>query len=438
MKVSIVTPSYNQAQFIERTIESVLAQGFPSLEYVVFDGGSTDGTPEVLKRYDGRLRWVSQPDKGQADAVNLGITATSGDIIGWLNSDDIYYPGAIQRVVDFFSRHPDVDAVYGRADYIDVHDRTFGSYPTEPWDLEHLKQACLICQPALFFRRSVVTRFGLLDPDLIYCMDYEYWLRIAFGGAKFAYLPEKLAGFRIYAENKTLRAKLALRIEINDMLHRHLGRVPDRWLFVYAHCVAELRSKHVPSTAFFLRLAVHLIRASLHWNRGLSAQLKQNLIRCITRRPGLIALMAMGWRRASALDTPALIDLDWGHIRGIYSDGWAAPTVLFQYGPGGGRRVVDFEIHNPTWLSSNSCELIITNSKNQTVAHYTLARGQTSKIRIPLTEKAGEMELATRPSFRPIELRELAGTGDKRELTIFVRKVAVGEVDKPGSSVLFG
>jgi glycosyltransferase involved in cell wall biosynthesis len=241
MKLSIVTPSYNHAQFIERTIQSVLSQNVQALQFVVFDGGSTDGTLDILKRYEDRLKWVSQPDKGQADAVNQGITATDGEVIGWLNSDDINYPGALQRVLTFFSEHPDVDVVYGKADYIDLDDRPFDAYPTEPWDYEWLKRTCYICQPALFFRRTVVERLGLLDPELMYCMDYEYWLRIAAGGANFAYLQEKLAGSRMYAENKTLGAKLEIRREINDMLRRRLGRVPDRWLYIYAHHVAELR-----------------------------------------------------------------------------------------------------------------------------------------------------------------------------------------------------
>ena len=122
MKVSIITPSLNQAQFIERSIQSVLAQQWRPLEHIVFDGGSTDGTLDILKKYDGQLRWVSEPDKGQSDAVNKGIRTATGDVIGWLNSDDIYYPGAVKLAAEFLAAHPEFDAVYGMADYIAADD----------------------------------------------------------------------------------------------------------------------------------------------------------------------------------------------------------------------------------------------------------------------------------------------------------------------------
>src|SRR5947209_16504846 len=129
MKVSIITPSFNQADFIERTILSVLSQDWSPLEYVVFDGGSTDGTVDILKKYDDPIRWVSQRDGGQADAVNQGIMATNGEVIGWLNSDDVYYAGAVRRVCEFLSANPDIEVVYGMADHIDIDDRPFEPYP---------------------------------------------------------------------------------------------------------------------------------------------------------------------------------------------------------------------------------------------------------------------------------------------------------------------
>lgn len=206
MKVSVVTPSYNQGQFIERTLQSVASQTAPGfeIEHVVFDGGSTDDTVEILKRFSPAVRWVSKKDKGQTDAVNQGIRASDGEIIGWLNSDDIYYLGAIACVVAYFTAHPEVDVVYGMADHIDLEDHAFEPYPTEPWDFERLQETCFICQPALFFRRRVVEECGLLDETLNYCMDYEYWLRLGSSGVRFAYLEQKLAGSRLYADNKTL------------------------------------------------------------------------------------------------------------------------------------------------------------------------------------------------------------------------------------------
>lgn len=278
MKVSIVTPSYNQGQFIERTLQSVAIQTGAEIEHVVFDGGSTDSTVDVLKRFQPAVRWVSEKDDGQTDAVNKGIRATDGEIIGWLNSDDVYYPGAIARVVAFFEEHPDVDVVYGMADHIDLEDRAFEPYPTAPWDFELLQQTCFICQPALFFRRRVVEQYGLLDQSLNYCMDYAYWLRLGNAGVRFAYLEEKLAGSRLYADNKTLGARVKVHHEINDMFKKIFNAVPDRWLFNYAHTIAEEktdRAKH--PRRFMAWLLLSSVSAALQWNRKLSSNMMRTL-----------------------------------------------------------------------------------------------------------------------------------------------------------------
>jgi glycosyltransferase involved in cell wall biosynthesis len=268
MKISIVTPSFNQGQFIERTLQSVAGQSGAEIEHVVFDGGSSDNTVEVLKRFTPPVRWVSRNDGGQTDAVNQGIRATDGEVIGWLNSDDIYYPGAIARVVAFFEAHPDIDLVYGMADHIDLDDHAFEPYPTEPFNFERLKEFCFVCQPAMFFRRRAVEKYGLLDESLHYCMDYEYWLRLGKGGVRFAYLEEKLAGSRLYAENKTLGARVEVHREINDMLRKTLGRVPDKWLFGYALAVAGQGSAKGGYTILTsARIAVIALVSALRWNR---------------------------------------------------------------------------------------------------------------------------------------------------------------------------
>ncbi|MDX9943595.1 MAG: glycosyltransferase family 2 protein [Azonexus sp.] len=278
MKVSIVTPSYNQGQFIERTLQSVAIQTGAEIEHVVFDGGSTDTTVEVLKRFQPAVRWVSEKDGGQTDAVNKGICATDGEIIGWLNSDDIYYPDAVAQVVSFFEANPDVDVVYGMADHIDIEDHPFESYPSEPWSFERLQETCIICQPALFFRRCVVEQHGLLDESLNYCMDYAYWLRLAKAGVRFAYLEIKLAGSRLYADNKTLGARVKVHAEINKMLSRILGRVPDRWLFNYAHAVMDSKIDRDQSPRKYrLGLCVYAAYAALKWNRTVTFAMLSSL-----------------------------------------------------------------------------------------------------------------------------------------------------------------
>src|SRR5262249_3105363 len=148
--------SYNQGSFLERTINSVLSQQFPGgLEYLVLDGASKDQSVEILNSYSSRLTWISERDRGQADAVNKGLARATGSIIGWLNSDDIYYPGAIGTACEVLDSHPEVDVVYGDANHIDEHDQILEPYPTQSWDFDQLLRTCYVCQPAVFFRKSV-------------------------------------------------------------------------------------------------------------------------------------------------------------------------------------------------------------------------------------------------------------------------------------------
>ncbi|MEA5448423.1 glycosyltransferase family 2 protein [Leptolyngbya sp. CCNP1308] len=239
---SVVTPSYNQGLFIERTIQSVLAQTDVAFDYMVCDGGSTDQTVGVLKQYQHQLRWVSEPDGGQADAVNKGIRSTRGDIIAWINSDDVYYPEAFRQVQQVFLTHPEVQVVYGQANHIDRDDKFIESYPTEPWNYRRLREICFLCQPAVFFRRQMVQNYGDLDANLKFCMDYEFWLRYG-QHTDFFYLPKPLAGSRFYQDTKTLGQRVAVHYEINDMLKAKFSRSPERWVLAYASVSVEEREK---------------------------------------------------------------------------------------------------------------------------------------------------------------------------------------------------
>lgn len=279
MKISVVTPSYNQGQFIQRTIQSVASQTGCEIEHVVYDGASSDNTIDILKNSLSLKHWISEPDKGQTDAVNKGISATNGDIIGWLNSDDIYYPNALATVVQYFEAHPEVDVVYGMADHIDINDKILEAYPTEPWSFERLKETCFICQPALFFRRKVITQYGLLETSLKYCMDYEYWLRLGKAKVKISYLETKLAGSRLYAENKTLGSRVKVHKEINNMFKKKFGQVPNKWLFNYAHVRAEVKTHRNKSPkVFLLKLLLWSVAATIYWNRKMTKEFQNTLL----------------------------------------------------------------------------------------------------------------------------------------------------------------
>jgi glycosyltransferase involved in cell wall biosynthesis len=272
MSISIITPSFNQSEFIERTINSVLVQNIPALEYLIIDGGSTDNSLERIKKYEGQLRWISEKDDGQAHAINKGIRLTSGAIIGWLNSDDIYYPNTLKTICDFFSSHPNVDIVYGDANHINDLDEIIEPYYTEAWNPERLKEVCFLSQPAVFFRRSIIDQFGLLNENLSYCMDYEYWLRLALNGARFYYLPHLLSGSRLHPAAKTCSRRVEVHAEINNMLKEILNQVPDRWLsnyaFAKAHAKQRASEKHLKRA-----IAIRILLASLRWNKWINKSL---------------------------------------------------------------------------------------------------------------------------------------------------------------------
>jgi glycosyltransferase involved in cell wall biosynthesis len=207
--VTIVTPSYNQGAFIEATLRSVLDQDYPQIEYLVIDGGSSDQSQKIIRRYANRLAyWESTLDRGQAHAINKGLVRSHGDILGWLNSDDLLLPGTVSRAVAIFQSEPEVDVVYGRLERIDTQGRRIPT-PTLPKDRldfsgVHVIGECLVNQPGAFWRRRWLDRVGMLNEQLHYALDYEYWLRIAQAGGKFKRLTEPVAQFRLSPASKTV------------------------------------------------------------------------------------------------------------------------------------------------------------------------------------------------------------------------------------------
>ena len=286
--VSIVTPSYNQGRFLPETIESVLSQeGDFLLDYLVIDGGSTDESPEIIRRYDRRLqgddwtvrcrgirfRWVSEKDRGQADAITKGFGMAEGEILAWLNSDDTYLPGVISKVVALFNHKPDAEVVYGKTYFTGENGEILGKYPTEPFDPERLAMFNFICQPSTFFRKSAYVDVGGLDTDLRYAMDYDLWIRMA-EKHRFEYLTEFLSTYRLHDLTKTMAVgdsadnqKEALQTVI-----KHYGWAPASR--VYGCCHHRLKLIFPPALA---RISILLVPLSLlfamvryiHLNRGI-------------------------------------------------------------------------------------------------------------------------------------------------------------------------
>ena len=245
--VSIVTPSFNHAQFLERTMQSVLQQNYSNLEYIVQDGGSTDGTDQVLKKYRPKLKSVeSRPDGGQANAINLGFQHASGEIMGWLNSDDLLLPGAVPYVAAFFLAHPEVDVVYGHRINIDEYDQEIGRWIMPSHDNELLRWADYIPQETLFWRRRIWDKVGAsLDESFQFALDWDLLLRFQDAGAKFARLPRFLGAFRVHAAQKT-QANMdgTGQEEMNRLRVRIHGRTAS-WFELKQHTQSHLfRSTH--------------------------------------------------------------------------------------------------------------------------------------------------------------------------------------------------
>ena len=224
--VSIVTPSYNQAAFIEATLLSVLDQDYTRIEYRVIDGASTDGSVEIIRRYASRLAgWVSEPDKGQAEAINKGFAQATGEIVAWFNSDDLYLPGAVSAAVRAFEKNPEAGLVFSDVVSIDGAGKTINIMTFDDWGLEDLLQFNIISQPGVFIRRAVLERCGLLDPTFHYLLDHHLWLRAA-RLAPIVYTRERWAAARFHAGAKNVNQAPGFGQEA-DRLVEWLAAQPD-------------------------------------------------------------------------------------------------------------------------------------------------------------------------------------------------------------------
>lgn len=289
--VSIVTPVYNLADFIEETVLSVLNQDYPRIEYIVMDGGSTDGTLEILAKYRDRLRVISQADRGTADAINQGFRLSRGEIFAFLNADDTYLPGAVRTAVECLAAHPEAGGVYGEANWVAEDGRFIERYPTRPFDPALLAHECYICQPACFLRRETFLNAGLLDPDLECVFDYDLWIRVS-RLARLEKTDAVLANSRMRPAGKTLGQRRRVFREALWVLRRHYGYVPFEWVYAYSAFLLDRRDQ------FFqpLRPSVPKLLASLAlgvgWNRSKAPRFVAEWARWLTP-----SAAARHWRR---------------------------------------------------------------------------------------------------------------------------------------------
>jgi len=225
-KISIITPSFNQAKFLRRTIESVVTQDYPNIEYIIIDGGSNDGSLEIIQAYEEHLAyWESIPDHGQTDAINKGFGKATGKYLAWLNSDDVYHPGSIAEAVEYLENHPDVGMVYGDCTFIDAQGSRIGFFPAAQTDYARLRRGYVhIPQQSSFFRAELWNKVGPLDPSFYFAMDYDLWVRLA-REAPLVYLPGRIwASFRLHGDAKTIAADAKCWPEMLRVHYREGGR----------------------------------------------------------------------------------------------------------------------------------------------------------------------------------------------------------------------
>jgi len=227
--ISLVTPSYNQADMLERTIKSVLSQNYPRLQYVIQDGGSTDGSVKVIEKYASHLHhWESRPDGGQSQAIELGFRHTDGEIMGWLNSDDILMPGALWDIARFFQRRPSLDVAYGHRVIIDKQDRKIGQWVLPANTHCYLHYADYLAQESVYWTRRIWERAGGIDPSFRFAMDWDLFLRFRRSMGKFKRIHRFVGAFRIHESQKTsAQISEVGEQEMNLIRRRELGHVPE-------------------------------------------------------------------------------------------------------------------------------------------------------------------------------------------------------------------
>lgn len=323
--VSIVTPSYNQGRFIRATIESVLGQDYPNLEYIVMDGGSGDETRAVVKDYASRLTFVSEKDCGQSHAVNKGFRAARGSILFWLNSDDLILPGAVRAAVDEFARYPAAGAVYGDGYLIDkdgaVTSRFAATGPFNLWKLVYLSD--YILQQTLYVRRAVLDDIGYLDENLHYTMDWDLLIRI---GLRYplSYIPRSMACLREYPEAKSFSGGRRRIDEMQKMLRRHTGmRMPPAIVTYGLNTYQQIWCAEIERVIGIKALA--------------------GVLQSMVRFCASLVIRATDY-----------------YSQGLFPDGWAAPAMRFMLPPGSGPLIIEGHVPaESSWLRGQGLRIVV-------------------------------------------------------------------------------
>lgn len=242
-KISIITPSFNQGEFLEDTIKSILDQNYPNLEYIVCDGGSTDNSKQIIEKYSNRIDWwCSEKDKGQTDAINKGMKKATGEIVGWINSDDVLLPGSLFKIAEYFMAHPDTDFLNGGVANLDRSGH-FLKFVQPMIGKFFMERGCYsFCQQGMFWKRTIFKKIGYLNEDFHAMMDVEWLIRVYEGGFRVRHLGKPLGGIRVYAETKTALGGAIWDNDIKAIQEKYGGRYSNdrKGLKLYVFYLSKL------------------------------------------------------------------------------------------------------------------------------------------------------------------------------------------------------
>lgn len=361
--VTIVTPSFNQGPFIRATIESVLAQDYPAIEYIVMDGGSTDETASIVREYSSRLRFVSEPDRGQSHAINKGFQEANGQVVAWVNSDDMLLDGAVRTAVEALREHPRAGAIYGEGFFMDADGNLTARFPyTRPfdlWRLIHLSD--YILQQSVFFRRSAVAAAGWVREDLYYTMDWDLLIRIG-KRQPLHRIPEYLGCLREYGATKTASGGARRVAEIRQLLREHTGlNMPPGWILYGLDTYAEMVCRKISRFS----------RSAPRFLNGLTDWAQMGVLDFCSALSGRLTCQTNGW----------------------HSDGWIGPSMDYWLSAMEGPVTIYGEMPPNPWLhgqhltvKSNGMEVgrfpVQPGPFNVTVYLKPIAEGEPIRLRL--------------------------------------------------------